>query len=105
MSLSEILKMSMKQQSPVIVKETIVKEQPKEVKEAKQAISDKSNPQEVKQAINQEVKQQPVTLQTLPPVIIKEGRGKNQKEIVVPEDENIQKLYILLEEILNLYNK
>lgn len=97
MSLSEILKMSMKQQSPVIVKETIVKEQPKEVKEAKQSISDKSNPQEVKQ--------QPVTLQTLPPVIIKEGRGKNQKEIVVPEDENIQKLYILLEEILNLYNK
>lgn len=32
MSLSEILKMSLKQQSPVIVKETIVKEQPKDMK-------------------------------------------------------------------------
>ena len=28
-------------------------------------------------------------LTTLPPVVIKEGRGKNQKEVIVPEDENI----------------
>ena len=79
MSLSEILKMSMKQQSPVIIKETILKEQP----------NDQTQKQEVKQQEKQQEKQQPVVLQPLPPVIIKEGRGKNQKEIVVPEDENI----------------
>ena len=81
MSLSEILKMSMKQQSPVIIKETILKEQPNDV------IKNETKP-EVKEVKPQE-KQQPVVLQPLPPVIIKEGRGKNQKEIVVPEDENI----------------
>ena len=103
MSLSEILKMSMKQQSPVIVKETILKEQPNEVKsndviknetkpEVKQQVKQQEKQQvkqQVKQQEKQQEKQQPVVLQPLPPVIIKEGRGKNQKEIVVPEDENI----------------
>ena len=51
------------------------------------------------------IEEKPVSLQSLPPVVIKEGRGKNKKEIIVPEDENIQKLYILLEEILKLYDK
>ena len=91
MSLSEILKMSMKQQSPVIVKETILKEQPNEVK-SNDVIKNETKPevkQQVKQQEKQQEKQQPVVLQPLPPVIIKEGRGKNQKEIVVPEDENI----------------
>ena len=91
MSLSEILKMSMKQQSPVIVKETILKEQPNEVK-SNDVIKNETKPEvkpQVKQQEKQQEKQQPVVLQPLPPVIIKEGRGKNQKEIVVPEDENI----------------
>ena len=91
MSLSEILKMSMKQQSPVIIKETILKEQPNEVK-SNDVIKNETKPQEkpqVKQQVKQQEKQQTVVLQPLPPVIIKEGRGKNQKEIVVPEDENI----------------
>ena len=102
MSLSEILKMRMKQQSPVIVKETILKEQPNDViknetkPQVKQQVKPQVKPQEkpqekpqVKQQEKQQEKQQPVVLQPLPPVIIKEGRGKNQKEIVVPEDENI----------------
>ena len=96
MSLSEILKMSMKQQSPVIVKETILKEHPTDVKSndvikndvIKNETKPEVKPQE-KPQVKQQEKQQPVVLQPLPPVIIKEGRGKNQKEIVVPEDENI----------------
>ena len=87
MSLSEILKMSMKQQSPVIIKETILKEQPNDQTQ-KQQVKQQVKQQE-KQEVKQQEKQQPVVLQPLPPVIIKEGRGKNQKEIVVPEDENI----------------
>ena len=92
MSLSEILKMSMKQQSPVIVKETILKEHPTDVKSndviKNDVIKNETKP-EVKPQEKPQEKQQPVVLQPLPPVIIKEGRGKNQKEIVVPEDENI----------------
>ena len=48
MSLSEILKMSMKQQSPVIIKETILKEQPNEV------IKNETKPQVIPQVIPQE---------------------------------------------------
>ena len=44
MSLSEILKMSMKQQSPVIIKETILKEQPNEVK-SNDVIKNETKPQ------------------------------------------------------------
>ena len=45
MSLSEILKMSMKQQSPVIIKETILKQQPNEVK-SNDVIKNETKPQE-----------------------------------------------------------